>query len=127
MKYIFLITRIGIVVMVTLITLLSIGCEPYQTITYENQTVLPVKVILYRVALDYTVIPKMNWNDPGDVIGSGESKTYVTNVPNKRNGGIGYHYAVTGVTETGVVVISKIYTWDELHDANWRVMISAQQ
>ena len=127
MKYIFLITRVGIVVMVTLITLLSIGCEPYQAITYENGTTLSIKVILYSVSLDYTGTPNRTWNDPGTTLNAGESKTLVTGVSNKRAGGIGYKYIAIAVTETNEVIFYKIYTWDELHDANWIVIISAQQ
>jgi hypothetical protein len=87
---------------------------------------LPVKVNIYRVSLNYTVIPKRIWNDPGDVIGAGESKNLVTNVPDTRDGGTYYNYAVIGVTETNTIVISKIYTWDQLHDANWIVIITTQ-
>jgi hypothetical protein len=112
--------------MVTLITLLSIGCEPYQAIAYKNGTTLPVKAILYSVSLDYTGTPNRTWNDPGTMLNAGESKTLVTGVSNKRAGGIGYKYIAIAITETNEVIFSKIYTWDELHNANWKVVITTQ-
>jgi hypothetical protein len=116
------ITIILMAVLVSLFGFLVTGCEPYQAITFENKTAVPVKVNLYNVSRDYTDIPTMTWNDPGAVvIGAGESKTYVTQVPNKRV--TWYKYVGIAVTETNEVVLSKIFTWDELHDANWKVII----
>ena len=126
MKFIMQIIRIGIVVVMSLIILLSICCEPYQAITYYNKTTLPVKVILYEVPLNYTSIPKRTWNDPGNLLDAGESKTLVTDVSSKRAGGIDYKYVAIAVTEKNEIIFSKIYTWDELLEANWRVIITAQ-
>ena len=127
MKFVSPVTRIFIAVIVTIITLFSIGCEHFQAITYENKIASPVKVIIYNVPLSSTIIPKRTWNDPGDVIGIGESKTLVTEVSPNRNGGkYYYYYAVIAVTETDEIIISKIYTWDELHNANWKVVITTQ-
>jgi hypothetical protein len=97
--------------------------EPYQSITFENRTVLPVKVILYRVSLDYDSNPTQTWNESGDVIYAGESKTLVTQVPNVRRGGLYHKYAMVAVTEDNEILLSKVYTWDELHDLDWRVII----
>ncbi len=106
-----------------MVILSMIGCEPYQSITFENQTVLPVKVNLYLVSLDYDSNPTRTWNESGDVIYAGESKTLVTQVPDDRKGGLNYKYAMVAVTEDNEILLSKVYTWDELHDLDWRVII----
>jgi hypothetical protein len=115
------ITTFWVVVMLTIFGFSVTGCDKYQTITFDNRTAVPIKVILYRVSKDYADIPTRAWNDPGAVqIGSGESKAYVTGVWYKR---VVEKYVVIAVTEANEVVLSKVSTWDELHDANWKIVI----
>jgi hypothetical protein len=76
--------------------------------------------------LEYTDIPKRTWKDSGSVISTGESKTLLEDVPPTRNGGIGYKYIVVAVSEANEINFSKTYTWDELHNANWIVIITTQ-
>ena len=111
------------VIMLSLLGLFAIGCEPYQAITFENKTTVPVKVIEYRVPQEYTGNPTGTWNDPGagDIIAAGESKKFVTNVPNTRV--TREKFVVIAVSEMNGMLFSKIFTWDELHEANWRVVI----
>ncbi len=119
--------RICLVVTILPLVLFAIGCERWQAITYVNQTPSTVKVDLSLVTPDYTDTPTLTWNDRGVVIGVGESKKYLTPVPDSREGGIRYKYTVVAVTEKNEVVFSKVFTWDELHDMNWTVGIKAQK
>ena len=98
------VSRISIIFCIIggLMIILSIaGCEPYQVITHENRTTLPVKIFLDVVPLDSSGTTRLSWDDPaGVVIATGESKRYVTNVPDNRKGGINYKYIVVAVTES---------------------------
>jgi hypothetical protein len=115
--------KIHILFLITLITPFAAGCEPYQAITFDNRTSTTVKVYLDRVPLDYTGIPSRTWKDPGDIIGAGESKKFVTWVPDTRRSGLNYKYTIVAVTEQNEIVLSKVFTWDELHDMDWTVVI----
>jgi len=126
MKFIISLIRVVIVVVISLTALLATGCEYYQAVTYDNQTTSPVKVSLYKVPLDYTIIPRRTWNDTGILLDAGISETYGTQIPENRKYGILYKYAAIAITDTNEIIISKIYTWDELHDANWTVVIATQ-
>jgi hypothetical protein len=114
-------TIILVVMLLILVTIFATGCEPYQAITFENKNTVPVKVILYPVPQDYTGNPTRTWNDPGDVIGAGESKKFVTQVSDTRV--TREKYVVIAVFETNEVALSKIFTWDELHDMDWTIVI----
>ena len=117
----------GLAFSLIIISLLATGCVRFQAITYENKTASPVKVIIYNVPLSSTIIPKRTWNDPGTMIVAGESKTLLEDISQTRNGWkYYYYYAVIAVTETNDNILSKVYTWDELHDANWKVIITTQ-
>lgn len=110
-----------VMALTSLFGLLAIGCEPYQVITFENRTTAPVKFIISAFPRDYTGNLTRTWNDPGDTLGAGESKKFVTDVPNTK---VTYEkFVVIAVSEKDVVVFSRIFTWDELHEANWKVVI----
>ena len=119
--------RIFYIVIGLIVALSIIGCEPYQAIIYDNRTSTPVNVHLDLVPLDYTGNPTRTWNDPGDIIEAGESKELITWVPNTKGGGNMYKYTVVAVTEKEKIILSKVFTWDELHDMGWRVVIEAQE
>jgi hypothetical protein len=99
------------------------GCEPYQSITFENQISIPIKFDISVVSVDYSGQPNINWNSTHDILNVGETKKYVTSVPDTRRGGINYKYAVVAVSETNEIVFSQIYTWDELNDMDWIIAI----
>jgi hypothetical protein len=105
-----------------LIVLLT-GCEPYQSIIYDNQTSFTVKVDISLVPVDYSGTPTLTWDSPGVVLSEKETKEFMTSVPNTKRGGADYKYTVVAVIETGEIVFSKVFTWDELHDMNWRVVL----
>ncbi len=61
-------------------SILNAGCDPWQSITYENQTASRVKVDLGAVPVDYGGTPTLTWHDPGVIIEAGQSKKYSTSV-----------------------------------------------
>ena len=115
-----------IIIGLVLLLLVS-GCDPfYQVITFDNQTSFPIQVDIKSVPLDYQDIPEFNYT-PGDFITTGESKKYVTSVQDDRTIGSERKYPVAAVTETGEVIFYRVFTWDELHDMDWTVVIGETQ
>jgi hypothetical protein len=102
------------------------GCDPYQVITFDNLTSFPIQVDMKSVPLDYQGTPQFNFAT-GDVIKAGESKKYVAPVQNDRTVGTTRKYPVEAVDERAEVVFSRIFTWDELHDLEWIVVIVAEK
>lgn len=109
-----------------LLVLFAVGCDPLQAVTFDNQAPIDVKLDIRTVPLDYSGNPRLNWNDPGVIINAFQSKT-IAGVRKTREGGGRYKYSVIAVTETNEVVFFKIFTWDELHDMNWTVVIPTPQ
>ncbi len=97
--------------------------EHWQPIVYKNETSSPVTIDLSVVPLNYNDTPTLSWNGSGVVIGVGEAKEYLTPVSDSKKSSTRQKYTVIAVTETNDVVFSKIFTWDELHDMGWTVVI----
>jgi hypothetical protein len=102
------------------------GCDPCQVITFDNQTSFPIQVDIKSIPLDYQGTPQFNF-PAGDVIKSGESKKYVSPVQNDRMVGTERKYPVEAVDERAEIVFSRVFTWDELHDLEWIVVIVAEK
>lgn len=111
------------VVILSLISFI-VSCEPYQTITLVNKTLSPIKVDIRAVSLDYSDTPFLTWNFPADVIKPGETQSLIYPIYNDRSMGVKKKYPITAIIETNQIVFYKIFTWDELHDMGWRVVIS---
>jgi hypothetical protein len=114
--------RIWPVILGFLVAFLAAGCDPWQAITYVNQMPEEVKVALRGVPMDYAAIPTLRWADPGDILEAGQSKRMLTSVSTARNERL--KYTVVAVTETNEIVLARIFTWDELHDSGWKVIIT---
>jgi hypothetical protein len=115
--------RTGVFIISVLVVILFSSCEQFQAITYVNKTSITVKVYLGTVPLSYTGTPTRSWNQPGDIIEASVSKELLTQVPPTKDAGTLNKYAIVAVTETNEVVLSKVFTWDELHDMDWTVVI----
>ena len=103
---------------------LSNGCDPFSVIiTFDNQTQYSVQVMIKPVSLDYAGTPILKWKETDVVIKTGQSQKFVTSVPDDEESGLRNKYIAVAVADTGKVVFSKLYTWDELHDADWKVVI----
>ena len=121
-------SSLGILMIIMLVFAFTIaGCEPYQSLTFENRAATPVNVTIAKVPLDYTENLSGTWDDPNLILKPGELKKTVTDVPDNRRGGIRSKYIVLAVTETNAVVFYKIYTWDELREMEWTVVIEEKQ
>ena len=108
------------------VSLVAAGCDPWQSITYDNQTSFRVKLDLMAVPLDYAGTPTLTWDGPGDVLNAGQAAKYSTPVRRSSKSRTIYKYTVVAVTETNEIVLAKVFTWDELREADWRVVISLQ-
>jgi len=107
--------------------LFTSGCEPWQAITFENQSLLSVKIDVRTVSLDFVGSPpSFTYDAQEPAIEPGQSRKLGTTVPNARSGGARKKYSVVAVNETNEVVFSRVFTWDELHGADWRVVIKAE-
>jgi len=117
-----------LLLVVVFIGSLGLGCDSYQVITFENRTSSAVKVDLRQVPLDYVGIPELSYSDPRlSPIPAGETERAVTSVRKEREIGRKSKYAVVAAAETHEVVYSHVFTWDELHDLGWKILIEPGQ
>jgi len=112
------------ILLVAMLLIVATACEPYQTITFENDTSYQIQPDVYRVPLDYSGTPKPTWDDnyKEGKIDIGQSKKLVTQVPDGR--AVTMKFAVIAVNSNNDIVYSKVFTWDELHDMGWKVVIN---
>lgn len=109
-----------------LFSLLATSCDSWQSITFVNQTPFPIKVDTRSVSLDYSDPPqRFTYDAPVLPIETGKSQRFLTPVSVGRSTGAKRKYTVVAVNEANEVLFSKVFTWDELHDMNWRVVIKA--
>lgn len=102
--------------------------EHWQAITFENHTETSIKVDTRGVPLDFTGPPPSFTYDIDVVpINAGESKKFGTTVPDGRSTGVTRKYSVVAVNEANELVFFKVFTWDELHDSDWKVTVTQQK
>ena len=128
----FRLSKVCFIVIGLVMVLFAVGCgcplipwgEPYDAVTFENQTPFPIKVDIRSVSLDYSGTPSLTWDAPVVVIEAGRSQDLVAPLQqDDREIGSMYKYAVAAVTETNEVVFSRVFTWDELDDMDWIIVI----
>ena len=113
-----------------LLAFFAIGCDDYQVVTFDNQASFSIKVDMRSVSLDYSGTPSLTWEDPVVIIEAGQSQGLVgPRLAKTRKAATmrGKKFVVVAVNETNEIVFSKVFTWDELHDMNWTVVIKAQK
>ena len=119
---------VSVVIVGLLFGLLATSCDNWQSITFDNQTLSLIKVDIRSVPLDYVGAPRSFTYDAQVVpIEPRESKKFLTSIPIGRSGGVMKRYSIVAVAETNETVLYKVFTWDELHDMNWTVVITAQK
>jgi hypothetical protein len=96
------------------------GCDNYQAVTFENQTNVLVEIDVRLVPKDYTGKATFKWTSSDVPIKPGQSVKFITSVPSVRSPA---RYVVQAINERSELVFSQVFTWDELHEANWRVVI----
>ena len=114
---------------VLILSLFFTGCDSYQSITFVNQTTYQIKTDVRTVDLDYdgyVSISNFTWDTYVDGIEAGESKKYVASIKTDKEAGSGYKYIVEAINQNNTVLFAHIFTWDELHNMNWEVVITAE-
>jgi len=124
---------VGLVIAVMML-LIAIGCDKGPTITYENRASDPVWIDLGIVPHEFTGwhIPRGETLDEGPIL-SGQSKGFIYfGIPMGREVGeqIG-KYVISAIVKegsdtVGTVIWQRIFTWTELDDMEWKVVIKPQ-
>lgn len=130
-KRFFLLT---LLLVVAIALLLSVGCDPEVPITYENLTSSTVWIDLDCVTHDFTgwYTPQEKIVDDGP-IPPGESSTFwYMGIPQGQEVGeqIG-KYVISAIVKegddtVGTVIWQRIYTWTELDNMGWYVIIELE-
>jgi len=98
------------------------------TVNVENRTSVPVKVDIWEVDLDYTGTPYVESyaKSEAPVVLPGEVIKFYTLIPPGRKQGIREKYPVTVITESDTILLQRFFTWDELNEMNWTIIIEPQ-
>jgi hypothetical protein len=105
------------------IPLFFTACDDYQSITFDNQTAFSVKPDLSVVPADFSGDLGSTYTDPGVIIEKGQKKRLIEPIPKTRKAGILSKYVVVAVNEKEEVIFSIMFTWDELYDMGWKIII----
>jgi hypothetical protein len=120
-------------VIILLMLLTTVACrymvaDRGPKIVYENHTSVPVRIELDIVPLDYelphTPSPDLYWDGPIEP-GQSFSRTYF-NIPINPKAGRRGKYVISAIAEDEVVVWQKVFTWDELNNTGWKVVIESE-
>ena len=107
------------------VTCICPGADYGMTVTVENRTSVPFKVDIWPFDLDYTgtpgVIPYAKLEIPPVL--PGEVQEVGTLIPPNRKWGIKEKYLVTVITESDTILLQRFFTWDELNEMNWTIII----
>jgi hypothetical protein len=130
-KRIFLLACLLVIAMVLL---LAVGCDPVLPITYENRTSSTLWIDVDCVPHEFTgpYTPQEKIWDLGP-IPPGESRTFeYMGIPLDRE--LGEHigkYVISAIVKegddtVGTVIWQRIYTWTELDNIGWKVIIELE-
>jgi hypothetical protein len=101
----------------------SMACErPFQVITFKNDTLSAIQADAVPVQKDWDGKAIFKWRSSVLSIEPSQTQAFVTSVSPARDS---TKYLIQAVNQNNELVFSKIYTWDELHDSGWRVVITA--
>jgi hypothetical protein len=98
-------------------------------VTVENRTSVPFKVYIWEmVDLDYTGTPYVESyaKSEAPVVLPGEVKKIYTTIPPGRKQGIKEKNFVGVITESDTILLQRFFTWDELNEMNWTIIIEPQ-
>jgi hypothetical protein len=110
-----------------LMCFISSGCEPYKSITINNNTSFPVQVDIINLPTEYSAIPNFIWDSQNVIIQPGSSQEYIALISQDRSIGNKSKYTVIAINDANINLFFHVYTWDELNEMGWRVVISQQE
>ena len=104
---------------------LFVACDPATPITFENRMGMPIiadyqGVTLYYSGAATSVIGRVK--NPL-VIQPGATQQLSTSIHPKREYGAREKYIMYAENEVGEIVYQRTFTWDELNDLGWKVVI----
>jgi hypothetical protein len=117
-------TILLIIISFSLLSFLT-GCDSYQVITFDNQTSFPIQAAVLSVPLDYQGTPQFEYVQ-NDFIQTGEYKKYMTSVQKSKSMGSRRKYPCQAINDKNEVIFFNTFTWNELHDMGWKVVIIQQ-
>jgi hypothetical protein len=111
------------------VLLFNTGCEPYRSLTFENQTSYPIQVNVFPRSLNSSDIPSFTWdsNNKEIIVDVEQSKKFVSTVRDEKEAKYNVKYAIVAINDKNEVVFSKFFTWNELYEMDWKVIIKTQQ
>ena len=120
-----------VIILLVLLIITTTGCDNGPTITYENRTPYSIWIEVDVVDHDFT-----GWHQPSEKItdegpiqpGASEAWMYI-DIPLGRE--LGEHfgkYVISAIVKdapdsSGEVIYQKIFTWTELNEMDWKVVI----
>ncbi len=114
----------ALLLMLLVVGLLLDGCDPGTTVTEENLTSVPVKTDYRAVRVDYSgPVDLRDLTINQSVIQPGQEMRSTTLIHPKSRFGSREKYVFYAVTLSGEVVYQRTFTWDELNDLGWKVVI----
>ena len=120
-----------VIILLILLIITTAGCDNGPTITYENRTPYSVYIKLEIIQNDFS-----GWHEPSKEITnegpieSGKTEVFMYfEIPVERE--LGEHigkYAISAIVKdtpdsSGEVIYQKIFTWTELDEIGWEVVI----
>jgi hypothetical protein len=107
-----------------LVILFLSGCDNYQTIIYDNQTQSIIKPFFGKVSKNFYGNPEQEYTDPKIIVEAGQSKRFVEPISETKDNGDLYNYVVVVKNGKDETVFSRMFTWDELYNMDWRIIIT---
>ncbi len=119
-------TALGLAVSILIAT---IGCmgDPGTVVRVHNKMGVPVVFGVRTVSLDYSgrVTPATGYLNPL-FIPSGGERRFTTLIHPERSLGTSFKYIIFALNEAREVVYQRTYSWDELNEMGWKVVIEPQ-
>lgn len=119
--------KLALFIAIIVLGMLVSGCaDSFRPVTFENSSSLPVTVGLEAVTLEYTGPYVFRYtNIKRKVVLAGESSTRSYSGPKYFDEDFGsqFKYLVTAQDDDLNFVYYRLFTWTELNDAGWHVVI----
>jgi hypothetical protein len=116
---------ISVIVLIINIWFLAVStsCEPdRQPYTIQNNTGTPIEVWDFIVSDNNSAHRSPVWVSNTDmIIDPGQTRTFIGSVRNYQSAG---NYIICAITDNSDVIYSHYFTWNELRDMGWRVVIA---
>ena len=121
-------TMVILLIMIVIVfSMFAVGCEPYKGVVFTNNTSFPIQVDAIPISLDYEGKTSLLWSSSVLAIEVGQSQEFLVPIYKGRKAGTLKKYVIIAIDEENEVVFNRIYTWDELNDMNWTVVITPME